>query len=380
LINVDEHDAATMAPHFWTQGCIGFTLLWIVVVTTTTTESIATKPQATFISQSAAATYRRVERSPDEEAFQHRIPKKVDDLENTEEDLNETQFTSRQSSSEEVPTENADDEKDTSEPLKDDQSKNKPSEPKKYNANDFKSKVNVETKTLASNDSASEKQKLPSYNPNPVVKYNNSFKKDSKLNSSLGDYNFKAENSNLKLPSKFILEKKKVKSDPGEVPRNFSNTSRLNETRLMSDQPVVTESDATHNSTDASDDAFDGFLQNSTSQFEDSSNTTKNPYDPTEPPDDINIIVVSGVTLGTAVLLGLVAGGGFVYYRHRMWNKPQTLSDKCSNADSSGYIDDSTLRENSEEMYSLDNDSFLNSLEAMTIQNYWTDNVKHTKL
>lgn len=38
------------------------------------------------------------------------------------------------------------------------------------------------------------------------------------------------------------------------------------------------------------------------------------------------------------------------------------------------------LQENSDEMYSLDNDSFLNSLEAMTIQNYWTENVKHTKL
>lgn len=38
------------------------------------------------------------------------------------------------------------------------------------------------------------------------------------------------------------------------------------------------------------------------------------------------------------------------------------------------------LQDNSEEMYSLDNDSFLNSLEAMTIQNYWTDTVKHTKL
>lgn len=38
------------------------------------------------------------------------------------------------------------------------------------------------------------------------------------------------------------------------------------------------------------------------------------------------------------------------------------------------------LQDNSEEMYSLDNDSFLNSLEAMTIQNYWTDSVKHTKL
>lgn len=40
----------------------------------------------------------------------------------------------------------------------------------------------------------------------------------------------------------------------------------------------------------------------------------------------------------------------------------------------------SPLQDNSEEMYSLDNDSFLNSLEAMTIQNYWTDSVKHTKL
>lgn len=38
------------------------------------------------------------------------------------------------------------------------------------------------------------------------------------------------------------------------------------------------------------------------------------------------------------------------------------------------------FQDNSEEMYSLDNDSFLNSLEAMTIQNYWTDTVKHTKL
>ena len=33
-----------------------------------------------------------------------------------------------------------------------------------------------------------------------------------------------------------------------------------------------------------------------------------------------------------------------------------------------------------EEMYSLDNDSFLTSLEAMTIPTYWTDNIKHTKL
>lgn len=92
------------------------------------------------------------------------------------------------------------------------------------------------------------------------------------------------------------------------------------------------------------------------------------------------IAIISGIAVSILVVSSVIGAISFVVYRHRYWNKPQTLSDKCSNADSSGYIDDSTLRDNSEEMYSLDNDSFLNSLEAMTIQNYWTDNVKHTKL
>ena len=34
----------------------------------------------------------------------------------------------------------------------------------------------------------------------------------------------------------------------------------------------------------------------------------------------------------------------------------------------------------SEDLYNLDNDSFLNSLEAMAIPEYWTDSVRHTKL
>ena len=37
-------------------------------------------------------------------------------------------------------------------------------------------------------------------------------------------------------------------------------------------------------------------------------------------------------------------------------------------------------QDSSEEMYSLDNDSFLTSLEAMTIPTYWTETIKHTKL
>uniref|UniRef100_A0A8D8VFM2 Uncharacterized protein n=1 Tax=Cacopsylla melanoneura TaxID=428564 RepID=A0A8D8VFM2_9HEMI len=93
-----------------------------------------------------------------------------------------------------------------------------------------------------------------------------------------------------------------------------------------------------------------------------------------------NVAMISGISFGALALVTLLGAVSFIMYRRYRWNKPQTLSDKCSNPDSSGYIDDSTLRENSEEMYSLDNDSFLNSLEAMTIQNYWTDHVKHTKL
>lgn len=95
----------------------------------------------------------------------------------------------------------------------------------------------------------------------------------------------------------------------------------------------------------------------------------------------VDIAAITGSCLATVVLLSTMGSLGFIMYRRKYLNPPQTLnSDKCSNPDSSGYIDDSTIRDNSEEMYSLDNDSFLNSLEAMTIQNYWTDSVKHTKL
>ncbi|XP_050520829.1 uncharacterized protein LOC126894115 isoform X2 [Daktulosphaira vitifoliae] len=90
------------------------------------------------------------------------------------------------------------------------------------------------------------------------------------------------------------------------------------------------------------------------------------------------IVLISGASIaGCVVILSFVILGYLTYKRSR-WNSPQAL-DHCSNADSIGYLDD-MFKENSDEMYSLDNDSFLNSLEAMTIQNYWTENIKHTKL
>lgn len=99
---------------------------------------------------------------------------------------------------------------------------------------------------------------------------------------------------------------------------------------------------------------------------------------PTIPPEGLDAASITGITVGSVVFLGIVGAMSFILYKRRNQNKPQTLSDKSSNPDSSVYIEESS--DDSEEMYSLDNDSFLNSLEAMTIQNYWTENVKHTKL
>ncbi|XP_065344332.1 uncharacterized protein LOC135942241 isoform X2 [Cloeon dipterum] len=127
-----------------------------------------------------------------------------------------------------------------------------------------------------------------------------------------------------------------------------------------------------------------------------------------------SIIAIVVAFVGVIGMAG--AAAGFILYKRSLVNKPQTLNDKMSNPDYSSYIDDTLrvsagksrsneagkggsrcrqsaggmvnrgfvsppyLKDNSEEMYSLDNDSFLNSLEAMTIQNFWTENVKHTKL
>lgn len=122
------------------------------------------------------------------------------------------------------------------------------------------------------------------------------------------------------------------------------------------------------------------YIESSSSSSSSNSNS-ENSKQESDPNSVVDIAAITGSCLATVVLLSTMGSLGFIMYRRRYLNPPQTLnSDKCSNLDSSGYIDDSTIRDNSEEMYSLDNDSFLNSLEAMTIQNYWTDSVKHTKL
>lgn len=53
---------------------------------------------------------------------------------------------------------------------------------------------------------------------------------------------------------------------------------------------------------------------------------------------------IAGISFAALVLVALAGSTAFVMYRRRYLNKPQTLNDKCSNPDSSGYLDDSTIR------------------------------------
>ncbi|XP_076371438.1 uncharacterized protein LOC143257098 isoform X1 [Tachypleus tridentatus] len=99
---------------------------------------------------------------------------------------------------------------------------------------------------------------------------------------------------------------------------------------------------------------------------------------------------VAGIVVGIISLAGLTAVTFLLLHNKDYCKAVSNLDSKCS-SDSCAYIDDSLRtsymnshielpKDSIEEMSSLDNDSFLNSLEAVTIQNYWADNSKNTKV
>ncbi|GFQ67833.1 uncharacterized protein TNCT_402111 [Trichonephila clavata] len=102
--------------------------------------------------------------------------------------------------------------------------------------------------------------------------------------------------------------------------------------------------------------------------------------------------VVAGIVIGVLVCVTILSSA-VIYLLYRKYNgKCTSVVEGKFNSDNCGYLDDSLRssiylnnhielpKESSEEMSSLDNDSFLNSLETMTIQNYWADNSKNTKV
>lgn len=53
---------------------------------------------------------------------------------------------------------------------------------------------------------------------------------------------------------------------------------------------------------------------------------------------------ITGITLGCIVVVGILCGVSYFMYHNRGFNRPQVLNDHCSNPDSSGYIDDASVR------------------------------------
>lgn len=53
---------------------------------------------------------------------------------------------------------------------------------------------------------------------------------------------------------------------------------------------------------------------------------------------------IAGITLSCVFVVGVVMVLSYIVYKNRGSNRPQVLNDHCSNLDSSGYIDDTSVR------------------------------------
>lgn len=69
------------------------------------------------------------------------------------------------------------------------------------------------------------------------------------------------------------------------------------------------------------------------------------------PPGNLSAAGIAGITLGCAVIVGIICAVSYFLYRNRGFNRPQVLNDRCSNPDSSGYIDDASVRVSSYYFY-----------------------------
>lgn len=62
------------------------------------------------------------------------------------------------------------------------------------------------------------------------------------------------------------------------------------------------------------------------------------------PHNNLSAAGITGITVGCMGIIGIICAVSFVVYRNRGFNRPQVLNDRCSNPDSSGYIDDASIR------------------------------------
>lgn len=122
-------------------------------------------------------------------------------------------------------------------------------------------------------------------------------------------------------PCKFILKKHTVKN-------------------ITVPQPTVIEQNITIPVTDN-----DTISTTNHSYFE---NNTISEFDYVDevdgPHNKLSAAGITGITVGCMGIIGIICAVSFVVYRNRGFNRPQVLNDRCSNPDSSGYIDDASIR------------------------------------
>lgn len=67
-------------------------------------------------------------------------------------------------------------------------------------------------------------------------------------------------------------------------------------------------------------------------------------FNGTEISGNLSAAGITGITMACVSIVGIICAVSFVIYRNRGLNRPQVLNDRCSNPDSSGYIDDASIR------------------------------------
>lgn len=121
-------------------------------------------------------------------------------------------------------------------------------------------------------------------------------------------------------PSKLFLKKHLIKNittvDPPAIDQNFTIPSMDNDTMSTTNH----------------------------SYFENNTITELDYTSEHIPQNNLSAAGITGITVGCIGIVGIVCGVSFIMYRNRGLNRPQVLNDRCSNPDSSGYIDDASIR------------------------------------
>lgn len=138
-----------------------------------------------------------------------------------------------------------------------------------------------------------------------------------------------------------------------------STSSNITNSTIIEDLPVIEESVNKSDGSEQQRNLFSGILNAfNRSNFNDSltyfeeehsnksliQNIDRSASNSSQLSDNLSAAGITGITLGCVSIVGIILALSYILYRNRGINRPQVLNDHCSNLDSSGYIDDTSVR------------------------------------